>query len=428
MSKLAFLGGKPIREKPFPTYVTIGDEEKRAVNEVLDSTVLSKYLGTWSPDFYGGPRVRKLEHEWSEYFGVKHSVSVNSATSGLYAAVGAAGVGPGDEVIVSPYTMTASATAALVYGAIPVFADIDPDIFCISPASIRKCITPFTKAIIVVDIFGHPADMNEIMQIAREHNLVVIEDAAQAPGARYHNQYAGTLADMGVYSLNYHKTIHTGEGGVVVTNNDDLADRLQLIRNHGEVVVKNKGTQNIVNLIGFNYRMTEIEAAIASEQLKKLEKLVVPRIEAAEYLTERLGVLPGVKPPVVRQNVRHGYYLYVLRYDAAQTGIPRNRFVAALNAEGIPMVEGYVEPLYLEPVYQKRIAFGNDGFPFTYPGYKGNVSYDLGICPVTERMHYDEVIYTSVCHAGTSQMDLEDVVTAFQKVYENIAHLKATIK
>lgn len=424
MVRLALYGGKPIREKPFPVYVTIGDEEKRAVSEVLDSTVLSKYLGTWSPDFYGGPRVQTLEQEWSEYFGVKHAVSVNSATSGLYAAVGAAGVGPGDEVIVSPYTMSASATAALVYGAIPVFADIDPDIFCITPASIRKCITTSTKAIIVVDIFGHPADMDEIMQIARAHNLFVIEDAAQAPGARYHNRYAGTLADMGVFSLNYHKTIHTGEGGVVVTDNDGLADRLQLIRNHGEVVVKNKGTQNIVNLIGFNYRMTEIEAAIASEQLKKLERLVIPRIEAADYLTERLGVLPGITPPVARKNVRHGYYLYVLRYDATQTGIPRNRFVAALNAEGIPMVEGYVEPIYLEPVYQKRIAFGNDGFPFTYPGYKGKVSYDLGICPVTERMHYEEVIFTNICHAGIGRCDLDDVVGAFEKILSEAHELR----
>jgi len=425
MPKLAINGGKPIREKPFPAYVTIRDEEKRAALEVLDSAVLSKYLGTWSPDFFGGPRVQKLEQEWAQYFGVKHAISVNSATSGLYAAAGAAGVGPGDEVIVSPYTMTASATAALIYGAIPVFADIDLDIFCLTPESIRQHITPYTKAIIAVDIFGHPADMVEIMQIAREHNLIVIEDAAQAPGAKYHGRYAGTLADIGVFSLNYHKTIHTGEGGVVVTDNDDLADRLQLIRNHGEVVVKNKGTPNIVNLIGFNYRMTEIDAAIASEQLKKLEKLVVPRIEAADYLSERLGVLPGITPPVVRQNVRHGYYLYVLRYNAAQTGIPRNRFVAALNAEGIPMVEGYVEPIYLEPVYQKRIAFGNDGFPFTYPGYKGKVSYDLGICPVTERMHYEEVIYTNVCHAGITRMDLDDIVRAFHKVYDHRKELGA---
>lgn len=416
MSSLAINGGEPIRSTPFPEYRTIGEQEKRAVMEVLDSGVLSKYLGTWSDDFFGGPRVQQLEREWSDYFRVKHAISVNSATSGLYAAVGAAGVGPGDEVIVSPYTMTASAAAALVYGAIPVFVDIDPDIFCLSPDAIRACLTPYTKAIIVVDLFGHPADMDEIMTIAREHNLIVIEDAAQAPGALYQGRYAGTLAHMGVFSLNYHKTIHSGEGGVIVTNDDELAERLQLIRNHAEVVVKNKGTQNIINLIGFNYRMTEIEAAIASEQLKKLETLVTPRIEAADYLTERLGAFPGIAPPRLRRDVRHGYYVYALKYDAAQTGIPRDRFAAAVAAEGVPLFEGYVEPIYLEPVYQQRIGFGRDGFPFTYPGYKGSVNYERGICPVTERMHYQELLYTNICHAEIRQGDLEDFVTAFDKV------------
>jgi perosamine synthetase len=425
MSALALNGGTPVRITPFPHYNTIGLEEKRAVMEVMDSGVLSQFLGTWSQDFYGGPRVQKLEREWAEYFKVNHAVSVNSATSGLYAAVGAAGVGPGDEVIVSPYTMSASATAALVYGAIPVFADIDMDIFCITPQSVRQCITPYTKAIIVVDIFGHPADMDEIIQIAREHHLIVIEDVAQAPGAMYHNRYAGTLADMGVFSLNYHKTIHSGEGGVIVTNSDDLAERLQLIRNHGEVVVKSKGTQDITNLIGFNYRMTEIEAAIASEQLKKLERLIVPRVEAADYLTERLSALPGITPPVVRHGVRHGYYVYAIRYDSAKTGVPRDRFVAALNAEGIPMYQGYVEPIYLEPVYQQHIGFGKNGFPFTYPGHKGKVSYERGICPVTERMYYSELIYTNVCHAGIAQCDLDDVLAAFYKVFENRAELKS---
>ncbi len=423
VARLAISGGKPVREKPLPEYVTIGEEEKHAVMQALDSTVLSKFLGTWSSDFYGGPRIQKLEREWAEYFGVRHAVSVNSATSGLYAAVGAAGVGPGDEVIVSPYTMTASATAALIYGAIPVFADIDPDIFCLSPQSIRDCLTPHTRAVIVVDLFGHPADMDEITQIAREYDLVVIEDAAQAPGAKYHGRYAGTLADIGVFSLNYHKTIHTGEGGIIVTNDDDLAERLQLIRNHAEVVVKDKGVKNIINMIGFNYRMTEIEAAIGSEQLKKLESLVVPRVEAADFLTERLSHLPGLTPPLVRRGVRHGYYVYAMRYDASKIGTPRERFVAAVCAEGIPLGQGYVEPIYLEPIYQQRIAFGKDGFPFTYPGYKGDVKYDRGICPVTERMHYEELIETTVCHANVSRTDLEDVVIAFEKVLENVTEL-----
>jgi perosamine synthetase len=424
MPKLAINGAEPIRRKPFPAYRTIGAEEKRSVSEVLDSGVLSQFLGAWSPDFYGGSRVRKLESEWAAYFGVKHAVSVNSATSGLYAAVGAAGVGPGDEVIVSPYTMSASAAAPLIYGAIPVFADIDPEIFCITPQSIRQCITPYTKAIIVVDLFGHPAAMNEIMQIAQENKLVVIEDAAQAPGALYYERHAGTLGHIGVFSLNYHKTIHSGEGGLVVTNDDELSERIQLIRNHAEAVVKDKGTKDIVNLIGFNYRMTEIEAAIASEQLKKLETLIASRIEIAEQLTKALTNLPGITPPVVRPGVRHGYYLYVMRYDTKSTGIPRDRFAKALIAEGIPMFEGYVEPLYLEPVYQQRIAFGRAGFPFTYPDYKGNVHYDRGLCPVAERMHYEEVIYTNVCHANISKPDAAEVVAAFVKIFDNIDELK----
>jgi dTDP-4-amino-4,6-dideoxygalactose transaminase len=207
--------------------------------------VLSGFLGTWSPAFYGGTKVQELERNWEAYFGVKHAVTVNSATSGLYAAVGAARVGPGDEVIVSPYTMTASASAAIVYGAIPVFADIDEETFCITPKTIRERLSPYTKAIIVVDLLGHPAEMDEIIEIARERNLVVIEDAAQAPGGTYHDRYTGTLAHIGVFSLNYHKTIHTGEGGVVVTNDSDLAERVALIRNHGEVVVKDKGVDDI---------------------------------------------------------------------------------------------------------------------------------------------------------------------------------------
>lgn len=424
MTKLAINGGKQIRKDPLPQYVSIGEEEKIAVIEVLNSTVLSKYLGTCSPDFYGGPRVQKLEREWREYFGVKHAVSVNSATSGLYAAAGAAGVGPGDEVIVSPYSMTASATAALVYGAIPVFADIEEETFCLSAQSIRERITPYTKAIIVVDLFGHPAEMDEIMQIAREYNLTVIEDAAHAPGAMYHGRYAGTLADMGVFSLNYHKMIHCGEGGIIVTNNDKFAEGLQLIRNHAEVVVKDRGVQNIVNMIGFNYRMCEIEAAIASEQLKKLERLIVPRIQAANYLTAKLAPLPGMILPVSRAGVRHNYYSYAIRFNASTAGISRERFVSALNAEGIPMSMGYVEPIYLEPVYQQRIAFGKDGFPFTYQGYKGQVNYERGICPVTERMHYEELIHTNICHANIKQRDLEDVVGAFFKVFENLDELR----
>jgi perosamine synthetase len=242
---------------------------------------------------------------------------------------------------------------------------------------------------------------------------------------KYKGRYAGTLADMGVYSLNYHKTIHCGEGGVVVTNNDDFAERLQLIRNHAEVVVKNKGVKNLVNMIGFNYRMTEIEAAIAIEQLKKLEKLLILRIKAAEYLTKYLSEFSGIVPPHVRSGVRHGYYVYPITYNAEDVGISREKFVAALNAEGIPMVNGYVEPLYLEPCYQQMTAFGKDGFPFTYPGYKGKVNYRQGICPVTERMYYKELMYTNICHANAKNDDLSDFIVAFGKLFDNLKELQS---
>jgi dTDP-4-amino-4,6-dideoxygalactose transaminase len=346
---------------------------------------------------------------------------MNSATSCLYAGVGAAHIGPGDEVIVSPYTMTASASAALVYGGIPVFADIDADTFCLDPASIRSRISPRTRAIIAVDLFGHPAAFDEIMVIAREHNLIVIEDSAQAPGARQGDRYAGTLADMGVFSLNYHKTIHCGEGGVIVTNDDDYADRLRLIRNHAEVVIKAKGYRDpssLVNMLGFNYRMTEIEAAIARQQLKKLDALLEPRISAATYLSEQLANIPGLTTPKTMGSVRHGYYLFAIKYDEEIIGLPRERFVDALRAEGIPISMGYVEPLYLQPMYQQRIAIGAKGFPFTEARPEA-ICYERGLCPVAETMHFESLLTTNICHANIRQSDLDDFVAGVCKVIDH---------
>lgn len=278
MSKvLAINGGTPVRTQLFPAYNTIGEEEKKAVMKVLDSGNLSQYLGAWTHDFLGGPTVRAFEEEWSRVTGVKHSISVNSNTSGLFTAVGAIGIQPGDEVIVSPYTMSASAIAPLVYGGIPVFADIDPLTFCMDPKSIEARITSRTKAILVVHIFGHPADMDSIMALAKKYNLYVIEDCAQAPMGKYKGQPVGAIGDLGVFSLNYHKHIHTGEGGVITTNSTTLAERCQMIRNHAENVTAPREEKDLTNLIGYNYRMTEIECAIGIEQLKKLPSLLRPK-------------------------------------------------------------------------------------------------------------------------------------------------------
>ena len=418
-SRLAILGGEPVRTRPFPAYRTIGAEERGAVNEVLDSGNLSQFLGTWSPGFHGGPRVRKLEREWADYYGVKHAVSVNSATSGLYAALGASGVGPGDEVIVSPYTMSCSAVGPLIYGATPVFADIDPCTYCISAETIRRVLTPRTRAILAVDLFGHPADFDAINQIAREHDLIVIEDAAQAPGAKLRGRWAGCLAHMGVFSLNYHKTIHSGEGGIVVTDDDELADRLSLIRNHGETVVEDKGATHLAHLIGYNYRMTEIEAAIASEQLKKLETLTRARIEAAEFLSERWEQVPGLAPAQVQPDCRHVYYVLAVQYDAHTMGVSRERFLAAVGEEGVPLSAGYVKPLYLQPIYQQR-AFRCGA---NCDRYSGSISYEEGICPIAETMYNERLFYTMLIHADLSRADLTDVALAVEKVALEVGSL-----
>ena len=261
-SELAIHGGLKTIKTTFPRYNPYGEEEVMAAKAIVESGVLSKFLGAWHEDFYGGDKVREFETAWKELFRVNHAVTVNSATSGLIAAVGAIGIEPGDEVIVSPWTMCATATAILFWNAIPVFADIESETFNLDPISILKNITPRTKAIIVSDIFGHAADLEAIMKIARDNNLLVIEDAAQSPSAIYRDKYVGTVADIGVFSLNYHKHIHTGEGGVCVTDNDEFAERMQLIRNHAEAVVGAKGVTDISNMIGMNFRLGEIEAAI----------------------------------------------------------------------------------------------------------------------------------------------------------------------
>jgi perosamine synthetase len=433
LAKLAIKGGPKVREHKFPAYRTIGQEEKDAALKVLDSGVLSRFLGSWHDDFYGGPQIRALETEWAAHFKVKHAVAMNSATSGLFAAVGALGIEPGDEIIVSPYTMTASAVAPLIYNAIPVFADIEPDYYCLSVESIEANITPQTKAIIIVDIFGQPYNADAINALAKKHGLKVIEDCAQSPGATLNGKFAGTLGDIGVYSLNYHKHIHTGEGTLVVTDDDNLAERLRLIRNHAEQVVEGHGIDNLVNMLGFNYRMTEIEAALAREQLKKLDRLLEERRANIAYLEERLAGIPCLEMPKVRPGATHVYIVHPIQFNSKIAGIHRNTFVDAVKAElapielreteGVRITSGYLKPLYLQPLYQKKIAYGSKGCPWTSDFYTGNVSYAKGICPIAENMFEETLLLHELMRPGMTRQDLDDVVSAFEKVWENRGEL-----
>ena len=423
INKLAILGGSKEIKKEFRKYKSIGNEELEAAKEVIKNGNLSEYLGTWGKNFYGGPKVIEFENQIKNFFKVKHAITVNSWTSGLIAAVGAIGIEPGDEVIVTPWTMTATATAILHWNAIPVFADIDPETYNLTADTIKKCISPYTKAIIVVDIFGQSADMDEIMALAKKYGLKVISDSAQSPGALYKNRYAGTLADVGGYSLNYHKHIHTGEGGILVTNDHTIAERLQLIRNHAEVVVKDKGVSNISNMIGHNIRLGEIECAIGIEQLKKLSNLVLQRKSLAEMMNNGLKGLTGLIIPKIGADRTHVYYIYAMQLDIDQLGVSRKKICDALIAEGVPVTSSY-QNIHLLPIYQQKIAYGSKGFPWTSDICRREISYKKGICPVAENLNDKFYLGFNICLYNLDEEDVNSIIKSFYKVWENINLLK----
>lgn len=422
-NELAIHGGPKVREALFPAHITVGEEEKAAVMKVIDSGILSNYLGAYHENFMGGTTVRACEEHWAARFGAKHALAMNSNTSGLIAAMGAIGVGPGDEVIVTAYSMSASAVAPLFYGATPIFADVEPETFCLDPASIEAVITERTKAILVVDLFGLPYDAHAIRALARNHGLKIVEDAAQAPGAMLGNEHAGLLGDIGVFSLNYHKHIHSGEGGILLTNDDELAQRLALIRNHAENVTAPMGVTNLHNMIGYNFRMTEIEAAIAIKQLDKLDGLLQERWDRVAYFEEKMAGFEGMTMPKVRDGARHAYYQHVGLWNT-ETGVSRNAFVEAVKAElpcfelrekeGVKLGAGYVKPIYLLPAFAQRVSIGGPHDPLKSAWQ----DYAPGLCPVVEDLHFNRLVAHEFIVPSMSHADIDDVVRAFEKVWE----------
>ncbi len=398
--KLAVEGGKPVATKKFPDpYPLIGKKETKAVLSVLRSKKLSGYPG---------PKILEFERRFAEYHRVKHAIATNCGTSALTLALYASGIGFGDEVILPPYTFIASASSILQCNAIPIFSDIDYETMTLDPSKVEEKITSRTKAIMPVHLYGHPADMDPLIEIARRHGILVIEDCAQAHSAEYKGRLVGTLGDAGCFSFQISKNMMTAEGGMIITNRDDIAERARMLRHQGS---SNRG---IVQM-GLRVDMTEIQAAIGIVQLGKLNRFTEKRIRNAAYLSRNLQGVPGIKPPEVPSYIKHVYHIYVWKIDEEELGISKEKFVEALRAEGIPANPIYGKPLYEEPIFKELIGRGQ-GYPFKYLE-KTDLGY--GSCPNAERVCKTAVgVYLSPAYGAR---ELKLIARAIRKVAETYA-------
>ena len=363
----------------------IEQDEIEAIESVLKKGALSGFRGAPGNGFLGGEKVREFEEKFASYFGVKYAVTFNSCTSALHGACVACGIKAGDEVVVTPFSFTSSAKCALYVGAKPVFADIQNDIFCIDPKEIEKKITPKTRAIIPVHLCGHPADMDRIMAIASKYGIKVIEDSAQAIGATYKGRYTGTIGHCGVFSFDYAKTMTTGEGGMLITDNPEIAEIAQAVRNHGEMLGG--------DVLGFNYRMTEFQAAMGIVQFSKLGFLNDWRIKLCDHLTERLMKIGGIVPPKVYYDCKHVYFTYAIKVKEN-----RDEIVKLLNDRGIYMGAGYNRPLHLLPIYKGK----------------------EGDCPVAEQMYNETLMVTDVCKYPQTIDDMDYIADTLEEICKNV--------
>ncbi len=388
--KLAVHGGEPVRRTLLPYgHQSIGEDDIKAVTEVLHSDWITT-----------GPKVAEFEEAFADYVHAEHAVSFSSGTAALHGAAFAAGLKPGDEAVTTPMTFCATANCVLYQGAKPVFADVASDTLNIDPEEAAKHITQKTKAIIPVDYAGHPADLDEISDLAEKKGIVVIEDACHALGAVYKGRRVGISSDMAVFSFHPVKHITTGEGGMVTTNNKEFAKRLKLLRNHGiegdarQRQAKGQWYYEMVDL-GYNYRLTDIGCALGLSQLKKLDQNLARRRKIASRYKQALGDLQGIRLPAQRDYVSSAWHLYPVRFDLHQLKAGRAEIFSALRAENIGVNVHYI-PVHTHPYY--RMMFG----------YKG------GEYPVAEAA-YEMLVSLPMFHGMTDQ-DVQDVAQAVKKV------------
>ena len=395
--QLAIEGGTPVRSRFFPLWPVWDDREVQAVRKVVES-------GNWGGFPSPNAKATEFAQAFASYHTARYGICTSNGTTALEVALKAAGVGPGDEVIVPPLTFMATAAAALYLGAVPVFADIDPDTWCIDPDEIEKALSKRTKAVVPVHLGSRMADMDRIMAIARRHGLKVIEDCAHMHGGFWRGKGAGSIGDLGCFSFQSSKLMTAGEGGIILTSDEEMEERCQSYINCGRTrpADRHVGPQEA---LGWNYRMTELQAAILLVQLERLKEQAPIRDENIQYLTARLQWVEGIS--TLRQDdrmtTRSGYGVLVRYTPEACRGTPRDTFVSALLAEGIPCFGGFYEPVYKSPLFGWRDA------PVA-------VDYSETFCPVAERVAYHECVrLPHQLFLGTRQ-DMDDIAAAVEKV------------
>jgi len=428
---LALFGGSKTVTEILPPWPYIGEDEIHAVEKALrDSRTDWRNISS----VMGGGIVGEFEKNLGAFFDVPYVISTNSGGAALHIAVIASGVEAGDEVIVSPYSWGQTAACILQQNAIPVFADINPLTYTIDPEMIESCITPYTKAIVVVHIYGHPADMDPIMDIAKRHNLAVIEDCAQAAGAMYKGRRVGTIGNFGCFSIGAGKQMVGGEGGFLLTKDTESFERaciagLHPARTHNELA--NSECKELIDSLIYTYRIHPLAAAICNVQLRKLDLWNANRRSNLERLSSKLDGVPGIRPVHVADGCQHVYHSYCMTYLPSELpGISRTLYAQALTAEGIPNVStGYIQtPLHLLPRIQKKMYYFGKGYPWT--AGSRTIEYAKGDCPIAEARseEHDLAIFIGPNVVGEQIKLMDQISDAFFKVAEHTDDLRLHIQ
>jgi dTDP-4-amino-4,6-dideoxygalactose transaminase len=403
---LAIAGGTPVRTRPWPAWPVWDAQEEERLLAVLHS-------GQWG--MTTGSTVQAFEEAWARVHQARFCVAVVNGTAALEIALRALEIGPGDEVIVPAYTFIATAAAVLRVGALPIFADIDPETYTLDPAAVEAALTPRTRALLPVHLAGQPADMDALLALARRHGLAVVEDAAQAHGAAWRGRRVGALGDLGTFSFQASKNITAGEGGAIVTDAERLYERVWSLHNVGRVRTADWRRQGWYEhaLLGTNARLTAFQAAVLLAQLTRLEAHLARREAGAAFLDRALAEIPGLRP--LRRDPRvtaHAHHLYIFRYDPqAFGGRSRAEFIAALLAEGIPASPGYGQPLHHSPAIRHEVAalcrrLGRADDPLARP------------LPVTERASFQEGVWLPQNVLLADESDLADIPEAIRKIQQ----------